>query len=552
LYQEYFRSRYLHNFVVNRLPLWFMLPNERPSPKEVEEWKELVLDGASLLAFDQSEFRAAFDRRLKQLIVFDFSKYVGGTTPRKSSRKKARSRIPKDPVALLIAKHLEETKRQIGAAPESLHKSEIGLRELLSLDAYDLFGNPALDAFVVTRDQASGDVAKEIIAAWGAERKDRKERDPVGFDLNPVFWSAEDYVREGISRYRFREKFKVGGFDKAFEAFEAELRDTIVAPASSTELVAKLYDLVEISRSRVLSSKLRLSIEVALNQLVEAAESDHWTEWDVRGPYEKRPSVRMSALAACALLKLGIHDTHRRVGTAAAKWLMEQQEPEGFWTATYFNSNREPKADLEVTLSALSAISRSNLSGNSHCIDLGVRWIERQQSSFGFWDQPGASFISLTVSVLETLSELRARPHVIKDPYLLTAEGFLRRAETLVLDDSPTSRRLAIIAGHQGIEAFVYAVLDRREINIWKDRHETVGLRSGLRMFEDHLKSTKALKPNEVLAFRNSLDSLSHLRDEVVHKAADSTYAIISPLLDSAMQFASKFSREVFGYDLLG
>ncbi len=50
---------------------------------------------------------------------------------------------------------------------------------------------------------------------------------------------------------------------------------------------------------------------------------------------------------------------------------------------------------------------------------------------------------------------------------------------------------------------------------------------------------------------KSQLQSLAHLRDEIIHKAADVTEASVRPLIEVAWQFASKYSREVLKVDLL-
>jgi hypothetical protein len=131
------------------------------------------------------------------------------------------------------------------------------------------------------------------------------------------------------------------------------------------------------------------------------------------------------------------------------------------------------------------------------------------------------------------------------------AQGFINRASQLASEANPTSRRLSAIALHQGLEAFMYGVLSHEHQNIWKDKNETIGLRAALRLYEEHLKSNKKLKQNAILANRNSLDALTHLRDEVVHKGVEPSRDNLEPLVSIATRFVTDISADLLGYNIL-
>ena len=97
----------------------------------------------------------------------------------------------------------------------------------------------------------------------------------------------------------------------------------------------------------------------------------------------------------------------------------------------------------------------------------------------------------------------------------------------------------------------LYSFLIHEQLKIWRDHAQTIGFREALKALQEHLRSKKVLKDNEIIPHRSQLESLAHLRDEIIHKAADVTEASVNPLIEVAWQFASKYSREILKVDLL-
>ena len=131
--------------------------------------------------------------------------------------------------------------------------------------------------------------------------------------------------------------------------------------------------------------------------------------------------------------------------------------------------------------------------------------------------------------------------------------GFLNKAEQLSLEDDLNSCRLSIIAAYHGVEAFLYAVLNHPNINkkIFKDVNETIGMKSALIKFQDYLQEKRIIKQNEVLAYRNSLDNLLYYRHQVIHKCIEISQLTCKPVIRESLKFVSKYSIEIFGYDIL-
>jgi hypothetical protein len=259
----------------------------------------------------------------------------------------------------------------------------------------------------------------------------------------------------------------------------------------------------------------------------------------------------MTAYCSLNLLKLAVSRRMRKQGVMGARWLLERQRPDGAWSIEKWSVDGPVvKPDLFVTLIALEAIARSNIRNVGHSLDLGVEWVLRQQNDLGMWDDEHFPFPFLTIVVLEFLESLEHLPRGLS-PYLSMSRGFLNRSIQLSLEDSSNSHRLAIVSGFQGIEAFLYAVLSHPSVNVrvFESPDRTIGMRNALTRFQAHLQNEGELRRDEVIPYRNSLDELAYLRDQVVHKGLDVTRSMCRPLVTDALKFARRYSLEIFGQD---
>jgi hypothetical protein len=75
-------------------------------------------------------------------------------------------------------------------------------------------------------------------------------------------------------------------------------------------------------------------------------------------------------------------------------------------------------------------------------------------------------------------------------------------------------------------------------------------MKEALNQFQTYLQQ-KGIKSSEVVLSRNSLDRLAYLRDQVVHKAIDVTESECCSLIDDAASFITKYSLQIFGFDVL-
>lgn len=124
----------------------------------------------------------------------------------------------------------------------------------------------------------------------------------------------------------------------------------------------------------------------------------------------------------------------------------------------------------------------------------------------------------------------------------------------LPLEDNAGSRQLAIIAAYHGLEAFLYSVLSQPSINIPifdKKGNKTIGMKKALDEFQAHLRQNAVIKSTESASYRNSLDRLGYLRDQIVHKAVNVTELECHHLVEDASKFAIKYSLQMFGFDIL-
>ena len=143
-------------------------------------------------------------------------------------------------------------------------------------------------------------------------------------------------------------------------------------------------------------------------------------------------------------------------------------------------------------------------------------------------------------------------PNKLLDPYLSMSKSFLNRSVQFSLEENSNSHRLAIISAFQGIEAFLYSILKDPKINIpiFDKPNKTIGMRKALNKLQTYLQSKGYIKNNEVIKYRNSLDQLAYLRDQIVHKGIDIGQKDCRALIDDTLKFASEYSNEIFKYNV--
>jgi hypothetical protein len=527
-------------------------------------WGSLALDHAHASQFaaelNRLGLEAGLDRKLlqervkKRLLHLEKLKTIDATTPKGTAKARERQagRI-QNPFRDFVTEEIQKLGEKLKAIPVSVEKSRCALKALLRTREWVL-NDELLDVIVLMRQGIKDDLIQEVIADWIKDRNNNSP-DPVR-GLSSIFWSPpyDKFIEWGVSRYRFAEHFDVGGFEDAFGDFERELSGILSEDVGSQGIRSLCFDLMMMSRSSKLTLELSDEIEISLKRVYESAKDEKWTEAEVRpgSPYKVAPSVATTAVACLALLRLSTSDSQKKLAKAAAKWLLQQQTNDGAWCTDFeTNTGIKKQPDVLITVVVSEALVRAGLPGISHALMSAKNWLMSQQNEIGFWQDRGFNYSLCTVIVLEALDALQFLPSMPTDPYFIAAEGFLRRSFRFLREDNPTSRRLAVITAHQGLESLLYSFLNHEQKKIWRDHAETIGFREALRVFQEHLRSKKLLNSAEIIPYRSQLESLSHLRDEIIHKAADVTEASVRPLIEIAWRFASKYSREILKVDLL-
>ena len=75
-------------------------------------------------------------------------------------------------------------------------------------------------------------------------------------------------------------------------------------------------------------------------------------------------------------------------------------------------------------------------------------------------------------------------------------------------------------------------------------------MRKALTAFQSYLQDKGIIKRNKIVLYRNSLDRLAYLRDELVHKGIEITRSTCRPLIDDVIKFVSYYSKEIFDFDM--
>jgi hypothetical protein len=560
LFLEYFFARDAWDYARNVIPLPFMLREK--SDKQIETTLvESLLDRAKLLNIDQMELERRITTRIRQVASWkpEVLKPQSTSVERKKKARRRESNlnkhIVKDGLSSFLRSHMEMLQKQIHDIPGGVEKATLGLETLVESGVWS-GSDEVYDAMVLLREKISRHQVAVEVEFWKRQREGTRQEGLAR--LNNIFWSSPHgrFVEAGVSRYCLKESFEIGGFESAFQDFEKEVSSALLETQMGAETRAVAYDLCSISRSRELTIRVRPSIKVALQQIASRQKAGFWSEsWHHLGVDKEKASVATTARASLAILKLSSSESMRNKAVTAVEWLLEQQNVNGSWSVDYVdNSKLVHESDLHITLAVMEAVGRSRLSGTAHSLESAKRWVLEQQKPLGFWQIDGLDFASASVLVLETLQYLELSRPLAKDVYLAASAGLLKSSLLLSLEDNATSYRLAILAAHLGIESLLYSILQNKNVtSIWdrQDKNQTIGMSAALTAFQEWLKKAKKLRPDEIIHYRNSVERLAHLRDEVVHKATEITVGECRNLVGECLKFAAEYSLVVYGYDFL-
>ncbi len=557
MYLEYFLCQELLHRIINYLPFWCERFNDRKVIVNLDAKARIenLLNIAERLDLNQSHFN--------ELLIKQINTLKKGEKPSKSLEN-------------YVNYYLTKVKSKIHNIPNDLDKAYnalLGLVEAeISINKYP-DTDQIYDAMVLLDDKISSNIIEKVLCDWKEEFKSYKEKtkDSLFFG-NDIFWTSRDFqgTLDCVSRYKFCEHFKIGEFESTLGEIEnvlacsllkgvSEIEALIACFQGDTNLTSIAFDLWLVSLSRNLPNRIRDAVNLALrrianNQFIEGC----WTDFIRREKPEKDskngimksklfPSIYTTALCSLNLLKLSISDPMRNKGVLGAKWLLGKQNSDGSWSDEF---KSEP--EIFTTLLSLEALIRSDIKYIKRSVHLGIKWILNQQNKLGFWEESGLPFPFLTVLVLEFMKFKDFYPKKSLDLYLSMSKGFLNRSVQFSLEENSNSHRLAIISAFQGIEAFLYSILKDPKLNIsiFDKPDKTIGMRKALNKLQTYLQSKGYIKNNEVIKYRNSLDQLAYLRDQIVHKGIDISQKDCRALIDDAFKFASEYSNEIFKYNI--
>jgi hypothetical protein len=553
IYIEYFETKELLRLTINVLPFIILEQKSKNiKSRQLDRFMQSLIDKVDTCGIDQK----SFDRILK--------------ITKEELLKDNRPRM----LFEYLRSHMKYIYQKICKIPNSRDKAYDCMRGFVEFDG--LKDDQVYDALVLLSDEVGRDLIQSEVKKWKKEAKEHLE----DVHLNKVapsdiFWVSLDFHEDidGISRYRFREYFNIGEFEDTFAEVETMLELNIAPAASgmasmkdiygSSDLQGLTYSLWLVSRSTRLTNKLRDSINLALTNIRILQSPDGWWS-DINILFQSNetmsnkpiylPSIHITALCSLVLLKLSIQDTQFQTGRLGAKWLLSKQNADGSWSRQNISNKKivyEP--DVFTTLLTLEVLIRSRLPDINYSINMGVDWLMKQQERFGIWEDKVFPFPFLTIITLEILKFKDQYPAVL-DHYQSVCKGFLLRSNQLSLEDNSDSRRLAMIAAYHGLEAFLYSILSHHDVNIpifSPKGGMTIGMRDAIEKFQVFLQNKKIIKSGDVLSFRNSLDRLAYLRDQIVHKAINVSTSDCLPLIEDSIKFVKKYSLLIFNFDIL-
>lgn len=554
IYLEYFRTEELLRCITHILP-YALRPDTKSyytGPPEDDLLKS-IKNQAIELDIDQKLFN--------QFLRDTIDGLKAGNSPKAASN--------------CVGSYLERLQPAINKIPNTLDKAYDALRALVEVESYKAYptADQTYDAMVLLREEISTELIARVVRNWKKEASIHMAEYKRDLD-SEIFWVSLDYHEsiDNISRYRFREYFDFSEFESAFSEVESMFAEELAQGCGGTgvpiyggdALTPVAYDLWLASRSRNLPNSIRDSVNIALRNIgtIQSPEG-WWTDCRIHLSDDERsltdsrisqylPKTYTTALCSLDLLKLSRPEPFKEKGAIGAKWLIERQNPNGSWSREIVVKDRlESRQDIFLTLLALEALLRSGIGNIKHTIDLGIDWIMKQQNAFGMWDDEGFPYPFMTVCILEFM-KLKDSLKSELSPYESIARGFLERSIQMSLEENANSHRLAIISAHHGIEAFLYSLLVHSSVNekIFETANKTIGFRKALTKFQTYLQDKGMISSQENILFRNSLDRLAYLRDEVVHKGLDITQAECSNLVNDAVRFTSLYSIKILGYDI--
>lgn len=469
------------------------------------------------------------------------------------------------------SKEIEQKINQVVSGPE---KAIEYLQSLIEVEAFRE-SDQVYEAVVLLDPDIPESLVSDIVTYWKTERQTHRaeHEDSPFLGEDDVFWTSLDFCEDydGMSRYLFQEHFKIGGFESTFADVESMMANSLLESepmmmvTGDTHLASVARALWLISRSPSMPTRIRDAVNLGLRRVAYQQYADgSWSDYRIEEPagedaktglklYRGRTSIHTTVLCSLALCKMSISEEMFLAGVRGAKWLLNEQDPLGFWNEEYVDGKElKTKPSLLNTVRAIEAIIRSGIEGVEHAIEAGLAWILDQQDGLGTWDLPGIPYPLTTIVVLQLLALWKAYTR-FTDPLLLMAKGMLQQSYQLSLVNNASTLRLAIIAAYHGLEAFLYSLLSSPSVGItyFEKPNLTIGFRKALDLLEGHLKATGALPAGQSIEQRGNLDLLAYYRDQIVHKCIPVPQATCALLIEASWAFARTNSVRTLGFDFL-
>jgi hypothetical protein len=543
LFIRYYRSLKLLNFAQKYLPNVFR-PPEIQSEISVDEYQFELRAQSTGIDLD------VFRRRLK--------KYLQPRNREKLDWRTVIEELPRikpDPFLIFLRKHVDSLYEELRAIPPSFEKS---LRAVLAIvrSGPSEYPEEVYEAYTFLKNEITPSEVQEVITLWHTQRANFEKNlsYPKGIEPPRIFWSSSlgRFTTDGVAMYRFKSAFHIGGFESSFKEFEESIIDLLSQAIPSNEMRPFAYDLCVISRSSDLCARVAPSIEHALKQVVAQSTGSFWSEYCSTSS-SVEPSVGTTALAALALSRLSSADWAREKASQAATWLLEKQNADGSWPIDIErNGKLLARSDVHSTISTVEVVSRANMTGAKLSIERARNWLLTKQDPCGLWEDRAFSLPQPTVLILETLDLLANPSAPAPNVYIEAAKGYLRKAQSVAHERDKTSRRIALVTCHLGIESLLYGLIESKTMTkIFDNKGQTIGLRAALSSMQTWMQQNRLLRANEILALSNEIQRLAYLRDEIVHKAIDVSEEDAKSSVRSAVAFASSNSKTILGFDIL-
>jgi hypothetical protein len=462
--------------------------------------------------------------------------------------------IKPDPFLIFLRKHVDSLFKELRAIPPTLEKSLTAVLAIVRSGPSE-YPEEVYEAYTFLKNEITPSEVQEVITLWHTQRAnfEKNHSYPKGIEPPRIFWSSSlgRFTTDGVAMYRFKSAFNVGAFESSFKEFEESIIDLLSQPIPSNEMRPFVYDLCVISRSSDLCARVAPAIEHALKQVVAQSSDSFWSEYCTTSS-SVEPSIGTTALAALALSRLSSADWAREKASQAATWLLEKQNADGSWSIDIErNGKLLLRPNVHTTISTMEVASRANMTGANLSIERARNWLLTKQDAHGLWEDRAFSLPQPTVLILETFEFLANPSAPTPNVYIEAAKGYLRGAQSFAYERDKTSRRLALVSCHLGIESLLYGLIESRTMTKIFDKGQTIGLRIALSSMQTWMQQNRLLKPNQILPFSNEIQRLAYLRDEIVHKAIDVSEEDTKSSIQSAMAFASSNSKMILGFDIL-